>query len=197
MDKNYTDQNTVEEYLGEAIDRSISLEIENASRFIDRYTGRSFVACDTASARLFDGIGTSELLIDDCIAITKVEIGNDTFGNTFTEVPATGDDRYLQIPNNELPKTSLLLTQRYFPEGIQNIKITAKWGYSDEIPAEIKKVATYLVAMEYQKSANGFIGGIESERIGEYSVSFGSGQKDKEEFNNIKSILDGFVKNLI
>jgi hypothetical protein len=140
-DKEYTNQQKVEDFLKKTVDYSLTDYILSVQEYIEGYTGRIFSACATASARLFDGMGKQELLIDDCISITKVEVGNDQYGNTFTEVLSTGTDRYIPLPNNysslKVPISKILLTQKIFDFGIQNAKITAKWGYSEEPPAEI------------------------------------------------------------
>jgi hypothetical protein len=192
-DKEYTTQDKIQDFLGSTIDTSLTDIILAVQKYIDGYTGRSFKACGVASARLFDGKGKQELLIDDCIEVTKVETGNDCYGNTFTEIESTGQDRYILLPNNysikEIPITKILLTSRIFDFGIQNARITAKWGYSEEAPADIGFVATILGAGMYNSKNS--INGVNSETIGSYSVSYNNAEQWSA-FNKAISLLNRY-----
>ena len=187
-DREYTTQQKVDDFLGKATGVSLTDYILSAQEYIEGFTGRIFKACGTASARLFDGMGKQELLIDDCIEITKVEVGNDQYGNSFTEVLSTGTNRYIPLPNNysarRIPITKILLTQKIFDFGIQNERITAKWGYSEEAPADIMFVATVLVAGMF--NAKNSVNGMNSETIGSYAVSY----NNQEQLNAFKKALE-------
>jgi len=178
-DKQYTTQTKVEDFLNQYGLKSLTDIMLAVQEYIEGYTGRSFKACGVASARLFDGLGKQELLIDDCIEVTKVEVGNDSYGNSFSEISATGEDRYILLPNNysalNVPVTKILLTSRIFDFGIQNAKITAKWGYSEEAPSDIVFVATVLSAGMYNSKNS--VNGLNSETIGSYSVSYNNQQQ--------------------
>ena len=198
-DKEYTTQEKVEDFLKQgALDYSLTDYILAVQEYIEGFTGRVFKACGVASARLFDGKGKQELLIDDCIEVTKVELGNDSYGNTFTEVPSTGEDRYLLLPNNysvrNVPITKIALTSRLFDFGMQNVKITGKWGYSEEAPADISFVATVLVAGMY--NAKNSINGINSETIGSYSISYNN-QQQWDAYNRALALLNRYKTNFI
>src|SRR4051794_16038281 len=124
----YTDEVSIENYLLTDIDASFSSQITAwiaaMSAHIEQYTGRIFVADSLATARLFEGTNSQKLLIDDCVAVTIVEVG-DTYGDSFTTID-TAD--YQLMPYNDLPKTCIGLKRRNW--GVGTHRITAKWGYS-------------------------------------------------------------------
>jgi hypothetical protein len=101
--KGYTDKTSIEAYLGVddgVTDAVLETYIEAAESIIDNITRRNFIADSTASARLYDGNATGFLEIDDAVAVTKVEVGLDSYGNDFLEVASSGADRYFLRPNN-------------------------------------------------------------------------------------------------
>lgn len=198
MDKEYTNQDKIEQFIGETISSSLQEIILAVQKYIENYTGRNFVADCNASARVYNGNSSQYLNIDDCIEITKVEIGNDSYGDTFTEILSTGSDRYYTLPaNNEAdgyPINKLFLRSREFIYGIQNQRITAKWGYSEEVPDDISWVATFLCSSIYKTGEQGNIAGVKSERIGEYSVTFGGDTEGQSDWDKAKVILDSYKK---
>ena len=157
-------------------------------------TERDFASDSEASVRYFNGDNTRKLLIDDCIEITKVEVGNDVYGDSFSEL---SESDYKLLPNNHnskgLPITSVWYRNGIFGEGIQNQKITAKWGYSEEAPDDIIYVATFLATSVYNTGQGGSLGGIKSERIGEYSVTF-STDSELKDFKKIEKILENYKR---
>lgn len=198
MDKNYTNQELVEQFIGEEVNDSLQEIIVAVQKYIENYTGRNFKADCTASARLYDGNNSQHLSIDDCIEITKVEVGNDSYGDSFTEIGTTGSDRYYTLPANneadEVPINKLFLRSRVFTYGIQNIRITAKWGWSEEVPEDISWVATFLSASIYRTGIQGSFAGVKSERIGEYNVTFGGDTEGQSDYDKAKVILDTYKK---
>lgn len=165
----YTDEATIEKYLLTDIDASFSAQIaewiSGVSTYIENYTGRTFVADTEATERLFEGGRSQKLLIGDCVAITKVEVG-DQYGEAFTEIDAAD---YQALPYNSTPKYSIGLKRQTWGVGVH--RITAKWGYSVACPLDIKFAATVLVAGIIWPQINP--GGTKkSETIGNYSVSY-------------------------
>lgn len=192
----YTTEAKLETYLNEAITTGAADDaIAAAEKIIDEYTGRNFKADATAAARLFDGDGSQEQVIDDCVEITKVEVGSNAYGDSFTEIPATGSTGYIKLPANNsalgVPIRKILSRTMYFIEGVQNHRITAKWGYSAAAPADIVIAATILAAFMY---LDGRDEGIKSEGIGAYSVSYLEGNDMAGELQNVKKILDNYRK---
>lgn len=182
--KGYTNIKNIENYLLTEIDlgfeEQIEEWIEQAESIIEKETGRVFIADKEASTRKYDGDGDTILFIDDCISIESVKIGDDEI-------------EVYSYPANYTPTTRIVSTSR-FTRGKQNIEVTAKWGYSENVPADIKQVATLLVAGSIDKGLNPK-GDINTISLGQYSAGFGSEimkEKMKERENLIKSILEKY-----
>lgn len=186
MTKGYTTRQEVENYLLITIDSSfydqITQWIAEIESYIDTYTGRNFVADTVASARLFDGTGKNFVLIDDTVEITKVEYGEE---DPLSEIVSAD---YLKYPANKTPKNKISLRYSIFPEGLQNVKITAKWGYSVAVPDQIKFIATVFVAGIINFALNSE-GEVSSITVGRYSVSY-KDDKQWQDFDRANKMLD-------
>lgn len=177
--KEYTDIESVENYLlldvSEEFEDQITEWIKSASAYVKQKTNRDWIADENATARSFNGNGKCYLNIPECIEIDEVEIG-ENFGVGLVET-----EDYVVDPDYQLPIRKIVLKDGYFDRGIQNVKITAKWGYAEEVPEDIKWATTVLVAgiVLAQQNQNGEIG---SEKIGNYSVTY----KDDQHKNDVK-----------
>ena len=196
--KEYTTEAKVEAFLGISVSSgSLDDYINAIVAYIDKITGRNFIADEAASARLFGGSGNNTLLIDDCVEIEKVEIGSNFYGDSFTEIEASGSNRYYTLPANNsadgVPITSLWARSMLFTVGLQNQRITAKWGFSEKVPEDISWVATFLTASIYNMGQQGNVAGVKSERIGEYSVAFNN-ENELADFQKAQVILDSYKK---
>jgi len=189
--KGYCSKNDIERYLLVDIDSSydeqINEWIEVVENMIDNYTGRNFIADTEASVRNYDGDGTHELLIDDCIEVEKVEIGD-----TEDEKEEIDPDYYYVYPYNETPKTRIYY-DGIFTYGHKNVYVTAKWGYSSECPADIKLAATILVSLIIEEAWQSE-GETQTESIGSYSITYKKTEKNQSKFEMAKSILDKYRK---
>jgi len=184
----YTTITKVENYLITNIDLGFQSQVEDyieaVTRDIDNYTKRSFTS--TTETRYFDGDNTREMRIDDALAITTLELSSEYYGDTFNE-----ETDYITIPANELPITRIHLKDNWFYNGIQNVKITADWGYSSTTPEDIEFAATVMVGMiiNHQMNNDGKTG----ESIGDYKVSFGDNKQEKD-YQKAISILDSYKR---
>ena len=203
MAKGYTDKATIQNLgiitIDASFDAQIDSWIEGAENIIDLITGRNFKADSTASARLFDGNGSPMLLIDDTVEITLVEVGVDAYGASFETIPSTGSGRYFADPANyaalNVPITKLTLASRAFLFGKQNQRVTAKWGYSANVPADIKLAATvFALGIANPNRPGG--SEIKSERIGNYTVTYNSekGNNSWADFEQAMTILEGYKR---
>lgn len=199
MARKYTDKTKIENYALTTIDSSFDTQvdewIESITRYIEQYTGRVFIADSTAKARLYDGNDRQILNIDDCVEVTKVEVGNNIWGDSFTEQVNTGSTpEYYTLPANdsslEIPIRQIGLRNRLWIAGHANHRITAKWGYSATVPEDIELATTILVSGIVNANRTGGSGGIKSEKIGEYSVSY----KDNAEEVKVKEILNNYKR---
>lgn len=181
-----TTREKIESYLLVSIDDDYVEQVEEfiaaVTAYIERFTGRTF-AYDSgaeATAKLYDGNNTDELSIDDAVEVTQVKIGDDILSTT----------DFVLYPSNRLPKTRIVLPYRYFTAGNQNVTVTAKWGYGEEVPEDLSFAATVMVGAiinAQQSTSNG--GDVQSETIGRYSVTYTSGSTQEHDFSKAKDIL--------
>lgn len=199
--KGYTTRQQIENYLLINIDASFWTQVDDwikqVEEYIDGKTGRNFVATGPEE-RIFDGNGSTKLLIDDCVEIVKLEIGS----TDKTEIAAGS---YVTYPQNArklsrpVPITRIQLIGTVFPCYPQIATVLGKWGYSIHPPKDIQEVATYLVA--------GIItdtyvpeGVVQSESIGRYSITYKTeGELSKltrlkEDIDRTKEVLQRYRK---
>jgi len=201
--KGYTNEGQIQNFGLVDIDDTFAASqldewIEAAENIIDKITGRNFIA-GPATARLFSGDGSKELLIDDATTITLVEVGLDDYGGNFITVGATGSNRYFSHPANHVadlkPATKLTLRDRSWTAGIQNHRITGTWGYSAAVPKDIQFAATvFAFGIINQQRQSGQ--SIKSERIGNYQVAYNSenGKDSWGDYERAVQILDAYKR---
>ena len=154
--------------------------INEAVDLIDKLTGRNFIADTEASTRLFDGNDNDHLPIDECVSISKVEKGDNYYGDTFTEisefVQGSNTAGYKELPVNyseeAIPIRRIFLRGYLWLKGKFNNRITAKWGYSATVPQAIALATTILASGIYMYNKGGASGNVKSEKIGLYSVAY-------------------------
>ena len=126
----------------------------------------------------YDGTDTDILVLDKSpiTSVTKVEYLQD-----YTPLPVW----YELIPTywrlyapagyiRLIPDlTGTLIEIGCFEEGVQNWRVSYKYGYAI-VPKLVELLATLMVAEMYNISTTGVSGSVTSETIGSYSVSFGS-----------------------
>lgn len=200
--KGYTSKTRVENYLlidiDAGFDSQITDWIDEVEAYIDQVTGRNFVADPEesggdagASVRRFDGDGTEKLLIDDCVAVTEVKLSDDSDPlevEEFVLYPANA-----QALSRPVPYTMIRMIAGVFPSyPPQGISVKARWGYSEEVPADIRTVATVLLAgiINYSWNADGEV---QSETIGRYSVTYKT-DKQWKDFERVQGILESYQK---
>ena len=176
--------------------------IQAVSRYIDLYTGREagFDAGDSDTVRYFDGNGQREIIVDNFITITNLQIlayegGIDDVDFSLTE--GKGND-YVTFPYNCTPKYKICLepssSASNFEKGKKRIKITAKWGYSEDTPADISTAATLMVT-DILNRVKGKGDKVTSESLGDYSIAYENLGLEDGMINlgaNVKQILDRY-----
>lgn len=178
--KNYTSELEVEKFLNTTIVAGAVDDIINgAIDIVDMWTGRNFVADTVASAKRYSGNGGQNLPIDDCIDVTKVERGYDSYGDNFTEIVSGGSSGYYLLPENNVkdgggkyPIQKLHLRSNTWLSGVKNCRITAKWGFSAVCPDDVRVATTIIAGGIYNFNRASGSGDISSEKIGNYSVSY-------------------------
>jgi hypothetical protein len=178
----YTDQTAVENYLLTSIDVAFATQlvewIDAMSRHMDQFCGRTLVNNEPGT-KLYDGTGDNELLIDDVHNITAVTID----GVTFTPYA---------YPANSACKRVLRFNGDIFPAGMQNVSVAGTFGRFTTLPNDLKFACTVLVAGIINQ-ANKQTDGVQSEKIGEYTVTYKNDQ-ERADFARATAILNGYRK---
>lgn len=196
--RGYTSKTKIENYtlqtINASFDSQITAWIESVERYIEQLTGRIFIADLVASEKKYDGEGETSQKFDEFVQLTKLELGEDDPAlspSTINRVEVPNTD-YRLYPNNQENKATIMLRSGYFPCGYQNVVVTARWGYSDTLPADIELAATILVAgiTNYSNNAKGKV---RSESLGRYSVSYET-DKGWSDYERAKSILDSYKR---
>lgn len=191
MPKGYTTRAKVENYMLTAVKPAFHSQIdrwiEDVEAYIDRQTGRNFVADDVASVRRFDGSGTCSLMIDDCVEVASVEspAGSEVDLEGVLEYPANAAAKKVPVSRLESLHSS-------FPKGRQNVRVSAKWGFSADVPGDVEMAATVLVA-GIVNHANKPSGDVQSETIGRYSVTYRT-DAELSDFERVKGVLKSYRK---
>lgn len=159
-------------------DAVMQLFLNAAAEVIDGFCNRggSFVATNPATVRQYSGSGIGIQRIDDCTAVTLVEIKYSPSDAAWTALTSadwvlfSGDERR---PNfNRTPFSHLMLTATglgAFPSGqytswpwftpdgtadrargLPTVRVTAKFGYADAVPSQVK-AATIAQAHRWLK----------------------------------------------
>jgi len=194
----YTTETKVENYLMVDIDPTMSSQISDwisaVERYINDYTERKHgFEATAATTRYFDGNGLREINVDEFVSLTSVEILESNGSDVEWTLTSGWDNDYIAYPYNEVPQYRLVLTANsqvgaWF-SGAKRIKITAVWGYSSTVPKDIELAATMLVASIVEKGLRG--GTVQSESLGDYSISYGSVDATAEVMG-VKKILDKY-----
>jgi len=193
MPKGYTSRAKIEDYMLITIDATFHARvdkwIEDMENYIDRMTGRNFVADAEESDREFDGTGTRKLVIDDAVEVTDVQLA---IGDSDTVDP----DDLVKYPANYaskgVPISRLEMRSAIFPRGQQNITVSGKWGFSEETPGDIEMAATVLVAgiINFAHQSDGEV---QSETIGRYSVTY-KDDRQWADFERVPEVLKSYRK---
>ena len=187
----YTSKNDIERYMLVDIDDSYNTQInewiESVEAMINDYTGRLFIADTIASIRYFDGDGSHLLLIDDCVSLTKIEMGDPSM----TKDELDTDDYYV-YPYNTTPKRKVYYDS-IFTRDNKNIDVTAKWGYSIAVPNDIKLATTILVSLIIEEAWQSE-GETDSESIGSYSITYKKTETNKSKIDRAILTLNRYRK---
>ncbi len=138
------------------------------------------MALGTATAKLYDGSGVPHIWVGENVEVTLVEIKS-SIGGDFISLASTDWIGFRGSPDdpdyNNLPYAGILLLlsgdYSLFPDlsgtpsswtidrstssarKEPNIRITAKWGYSVDVPGEVKQ-ATITLASRWFKRGQSF-----------------------------------------
>lgn len=153
--------------------------------FIDRYCGKTFEA--VSEARYYDWCGERRIVVDSFVGNpTALEFLNPD-GSVARTLTIGADEDYIIAPYNSdssglAEKYEIILTNKGWsgntgwfyaglPTGIKAIKLTASFGASTSVPADIQLVATKLAGLLSQENADGILKSI---TLGDYSATYDS-----------------------
>ncbi len=195
--KGYTNKASIENYLLQSIDATFNSQlnswIESVEQLIDNMTWRNFIADASGSEtkKIYDGNGKFIMRFDDFIIEDATDLGNLVLTIGDPAVTISTDDMYIE-PVNSDRKNKIILKNTNFVLGRQIIKLTARFGYSAEVPADIELAATILVAgiLNYSNNTKGKV---RSETIGRYQVTYAS-EKGFTDYRNALGMIKAYKK---
>ena len=186
--KGYTNKSQIENYLLTTVNAIFHDQLDDwiamMETHINKTTGRNFIADTVATEKLYDGNGENELLVDDFIGTPTIEING----------VALDSDQYLVYPANTEKKNILKrVSGGIWSKDDQSIGVTAKWGYSAEVPNDIIFATTVLVAGIINYSSKDSQGQVATKTIGRYSVTY-TDKKQWQDFDQINTIIKSYKK---
>lgn len=179
--------------LSTADDVILNTILSAAERTINLFCNRpdGFVALAAATARLYAGSGSAYIAIDECVEITLVAVKDSVTDSTYTSWAAgdwiafRGDPK---DPNfNGLPYNMLMVDptgdqsiftggkygnlRGFRPDstshrGVPTVQVTAKWGYSVAVPADIKEACIMQSARWYKRLEGAMSDALASSELG-------------------------------
>ena len=162
--------------------------ISAASAAADRYCGRLFDSA--ARTEIYDGTGDRYLMLR---AFPLTSVNNitvtDESGNTYTIATA---DLTLHLGRGEIRiKAGASASDcSYFPTGFQNISVPYTGGYLT-VPADVQQAVVHIT--EAMLLANDQGGDLDSEKLGDYAVSYGN---DEEGISTVARQLLGSYRDI-
>jgi len=150
-------QNYLQQTLEVTFDTQLNAYIAAMSEHCDELAGFPIYRT-TPTERLYDGSGLSNQQIDHVHTITEV---------TVDDIAVTP----FQIPYNSDIKTQLIFKDNIFTNDVANVSVTGVHCLKKTLPAAVAHACTVFVAI-LLKQVKDQRGGVKSEKIGEYSVSY-------------------------
>lgn len=166
-------QSDLEERLGRSLtdDEASAFTIQNdaAQAYVERMLGSS-VESVSATTRYYDG-GRQHIPIDPATDVTILNLVDDD--SIVTDTLDTTD--YVLEPQNRELKYMVRWRSSYFPTGINNLKVTAKFSiYEDEAARNIvKNVILDMLTQTIRDTSTANNSNIKRESIEGYSVEYG------------------------
>lgn len=148
----------------------LELALGEAIEIFERASGRSFDQTEELAERTYDGIGNVGkrivIAIDDCYELDSVAVGE-------TELTT---DQYRVLP--KLAGTDKPVEAIEFldcvPRGVDIITINAKYGWPVTPPLVSRSILKLAVVRVPQSTSNEVTGPIQSRKIGDRSISYGT-----------------------
>lgn len=171
----YTTIAKVEGLIGKTIPASLSATvnewIQAVTVWINNYTKTTFEG--VSADRYYDGNSRDSIIVDDFTGAAVVSLLNPD-GSVLSALTEGIASDFITYPLNNSTKNEIRFTRNgayyKFPRGNYRIKITAVWGKSTTVPADVSLAATKLVG----ELVNGNFGqgDLASVTLGDYSLTY-------------------------
>ncbi len=172
----YTTQAKVEQYLNtdlSAVSSEVTNWIASVKAWIDKYCGKTFEG-SSETTRYYDGNGKQRILIDSFIGIPSEVSILEVDGTVHLALTEGQSEDYIIYPLNETEKNELALVASAnilsFLRGKRRLKVTAVFGASTTVPADVELAATKLVGTIAEKRTKG--GETKSEKLGDQTLTY-------------------------
>ncbi len=202
----YTTQGKIENMFGitmTAAQAAAIIDIIAATKiFIDRYVGKTFEAVN--EARYFDWNGHTKIVIDTFVGTPSLVQFLNSDGTVARTLTVGADQDYITIPytnasDASAERNTLMLTNKGWggstgwwyaglPTGTRALKVTAHFGFSDTVPADIQFAATKIAGQMLQDTNEGIITQI---RLGDYQATFATMDENTEALG-VNNVLDSY-----
>lgn len=155
-------------------DSALQLALDAATRFIDQYTGRSFVA-EPGATRTFIAANPDELILaPDATAITEVAV--DTRGDLSYATTLVADTDYYAWPFRSVPDAGIISSLRILPTSSRGfvpgyrVRVVGDWGYTvgGEPPPSIE-LACLRQAARWFKRREAVFGVLQTVDLGQFT----------------------------
>jgi hypothetical protein len=155
-------------FSGTTHDTLLGTLVERASRLIDDVLGLEEEALSpsvTAAARYFDGNGDRYLHLPPFLSVTEVACKVQDTDTTYDDTWTADTDYVLAQGEPERPRWNegwydLLMvfpnSTKYFTPGAHTVKVTAVWGRTSSVPAEIKQAVIIQVTRWFKRGQSAF-----------------------------------------
>lgn len=193
----YTTKQDIENYLLTTIDASFESQVESwismAQKYIENYTDRIFEK--SSGTKKYDGNGRNKLFVYDLLSVDSVKFVSTN--GTEMELADTDYvlDNFHDSDPEKLPFNQITINPygsfRLFPDGMRNIHIEGDWGFSEEVPGDIRMVATKLVASIIKAGKDG---NVKSFTQADYSVTYDTFANILNSDLSVKGILDFYKR---
>ncbi len=157
---------------------NLQLLLDAATDAINALCNRpdGFIALTNATARIYNGEGGPYQWIDECTAITLVEVKDSPTDSTYVAWAATDWVAFSGDPDapdfNRLPYAAIMVTPNgtyshftsgrfttrrgFMPDttvtrGTPTVRVTAKWGYAAAAPNRVKEACLVTAARWYKR----------------------------------------------
>ena len=175
-------------------DSVLSALLAAASGAIDQFCNRpdGFLAASVASARTYAGRGAPFVWIDECTEITAVAVKDAATDTTYTAWATTDWVAFSGSPDapdfNRTPYTGIMtdpngnydtftagefITRRGFRpssgvgRAVPTVQVTARWGYANETPAQVREAAITTAARWYKRGESSWADAMSNGEMGQ------------------------------